>query len=254
MASKIFPVAFIFSDTNPLAQKLSQELSSLGLQVTIFTWVTSELHKDSTIDPDYIIFISSSCFNAHLDSGEGRNLTLVRRLAMESRAKTLFVFPYRQKENIVDTNAKLTDEIFSKDLSHSSVNFIGDLMPESSKVGEWAILNELPKDRVLYPLDLNEGVKLLIKNLFSLQSYSKKLQSWEKHLKYGPTRYLKDLNDTTLTLPRMSLFVESVLMPGFMTWQPKRNYQEIFKNRTKIGRNRFVLVEKEETPIEKENY
>lgn len=204
MLTNNYPYVYLFSEYNFLGLELARKLKLLGLRVITVSDSIDEWNRQMNLEvlsyelknplngfqnrePDYIIFISNTCFlnenNAEMDR-EDEKLSIIRNLSVESRAKTLYVFPYKQSESVIIRNSKLIDDIFVKDLSHSSVNMIADIIPNAEKKDEWSVFNDLlmqisktatiPTYPIYYPISANEIVNILIKNLFSLSSYSKR--------------------------------------------------------------------------------
>lgn len=210
LSTTAFPYLVLLSEYGGLSTELVTLLRQVGCRLVIVSedissWrkkVTYENHltffnfsqwKDKTplFKTDYLVCVVTSSFfpfDKLLFEKDKEKINFIKGLSFVKDAKTLFVFSYQQEAAYVERFNALVEEILSDKLLDSAAVFVGNLVNEDKDdrhSGFWSyLLKQMVKQRTIkyipstylfYPLSSNSAAKLLIKNLFSLRAWGKRV-------------------------------------------------------------------------------
>ncbi len=129
-----------------------------------------------------------------------KRMHIAQKISLKNESKTLFVLPYTTKPDISEDQLNLLSEITKNEKFNAGSIFLGDLIPSAYDNNLSGLLQEIflkvtagnmvtvAKDQKFYPLSIEKVTPYLLRYLFSLKVYGKRIAI------LGRKITMKDLN------------------------------------------------------------
>jgi len=136
------------------------------------------------------LLLSSTLHNPHkkLVQHDLEKIRLAESVATKTESKTVFVLPYSTKLKTHEGQFNLANQIINNDKLNVAGVFLGELIPQTFDRDLYALLQEffqeavgrqiitvVTKSHLFYPLSIEKAAPHLLRYLFSLKAFGKKI-------------------------------------------------------------------------------